>query len=63
MSNWKCELVPKGRSCPYEQFQCLKCCTKNLSAAVQQLRWSLPFGIGKHFKTYEHKVECDGWKG
>lgn len=59
---WKCELIPKGRSCHYEQFQCLGCCTKSLSAAVQQLRWSLPFGIGKFYRTHEHKVECDGWK-
>lgn len=59
---WKCELLPKGRSCPYEKFQCLGCCIRNLSAAVQQLRWSLPFGMGKHFKTNEHQVECDDWK-
>lgn len=62
MSNWKCELVPKGRSCPYEKFQCLGCCIKNLSAAVQQLRWSLPFGIGEYFKTHEYKVECNDWR-
>lgn len=55
-------MIPKGKTCYYEQFEMHKCLEFNLRAALQQLKWSLPFGIGKHFKTYEHKVECDGWK-
>lgn len=62
MSNWKCGLVPKDKNCPYEQFQCLGCIEKNIRAAIQELKWSLPFGIGKYFKTYEHQVECNDWK-
>nr|DAO31644.1 MAG TPA: hypothetical protein [Caudoviricetes sp.] len=26
------------------------------------MKWSLPFGMGKRLKTYEHCIECEGWK-
>lgn len=57
MMAWKCGLIHKGGSCPHEQYQALGCCKLNLKAALQQLRWSLPF-VGKYFKTHEHLVEC-----
>lgn len=59
---WKCGLVPKGKTCYYEQFKMHKCKEFNLRAALQQLKWSLPFGVGKRFKIYEHCIECEGWK-
>ena len=55
--SWKCGLIPKGKTCYYEQFEMHKCMEFNMRAALQQLKWSLPFGIGKRFKTYEHCIE------
>lgn len=58
---WKCSLIPKGHKCPYEQFETLGCVKLNLSAAVQDLKWSLPI-IGKTYKTYESKIDCKEWR-
>lgn len=58
---WKCALIPKGEICPYEQYAPLSCCALVIRAALQQLRWSLPF-IGKRFKTYESLVRCNEWR-
>lgn len=53
-----CPLDQKG-GCTWYGMGCLYCSRKLLELAGQQLRWSLPFGIGRYFKTYEHIVECE----
>ena len=58
---WSCPLVPKGKTCPYEKYQALGCVKLGLRAALQKLKWELPL-VGKTFKTYEHKVECQDWR-
>lgn len=62
MKKWRCALRPKCYVCPYEKFQALECCQLVLAASLQELRWSLPFGLGKYFKTHEHRIECTRWK-
>lgn len=54
---WKCGVVPRGKRCKYEPYCKLSCCRFNLSVALQELRWSLPI-VGRHFRTYESKLEC-----
>lgn len=54
----RCPLSP-NQKCLWQDMDCLYCSKLLLKYSLQQLRWSLPFGIGKHFRIYEHLVECN----
>lgn len=53
----RCPLSPEGK-CIWEDKECLYCVTPQVEYALQQLKWSIPFGVGEYFKTREPIVKC-----